>query len=68
MPPAAPTAALLRAYANIADDLPHAGYTTVRDDQVKADVERYIKLRDHHLPVSGQTISIQPYEADICPL
>ena len=34
------TAALMRAYANIADDLPNAGYTDARIVQIKQDLDR----------------------------
>jgi type I restriction enzyme R subunit len=59
------TAALLRAYANIADDLPQAGYTTGRAERVKGDVERFIKLREIIRQASGETIDLKAYEADM---
>ena len=59
------TAAMLRAYANIADDLPLAGYTTGQAERIKGDVERYIKLREIIRQASGETIDLKAYEADI---
>ena len=59
------TAALVRAFANIADDLPQAGYTEARAGQIKRDVERYLKLRDIIHAASGETIDLKAYEADM---
>jgi type I restriction enzyme R subunit len=59
------TAAMLRAYANIADDLPLAGYTTGQAERIKGDVERYIKLREIIRQASGETIDLKAYEADM---
>jgi type I restriction enzyme R subunit len=58
-------ATLLRAYANIADDLPQAGYSTSRVGQIKGDIERYIKLREIIRQASGETIDLKAYEADM---
>ncbi|HRH98454.1 MAG TPA: DUF3387 domain-containing protein, partial [Prosthecobacter sp.] len=59
------TAALLRAYANIADDLPHAGYTDGQIKRVAGEVERYVKLREVIRKASGETIDLKAYEADM---
>jgi type I restriction enzyme R subunit len=59
------TAMLVRAYANVADDLPQAGYTEARAGQIKRDVERYLKLRDIIRAASGETIDLKAYEADM---
>jgi type I restriction enzyme R subunit len=59
------TAAMLRAYANIADDLPLAGYTAGQAERIKGDVERYIKLREIIRQASGETIDLKAYEADM---
>ena len=59
------TAALVRAYAAIADDLPQAGYTEARVGQIKRDVDRYVKLRDIIRAASGETIDLKAYEADM---
>lgn len=59
------TAALVRAYANIADDLPQAGYTEARIAQIKRDIDRYLKLRDIIRQASGETIDLKAYEADM---
>ncbi len=59
------TVTLVRAYANIADDLPGAGYTAVEIAQIKLDVTRYLKLRDIIRQASGETIDLKAYEADM---
>jgi type I restriction enzyme R subunit len=59
------TVALIRAYANIADELEAAGYTD-------ADVVRIKRLQVHYLDVreivrraSGETLDLKAYEADM---
>ncbi len=59
------TAALMRAYANIADDLTRAGYTDAKVGQIKTDIDRYLKLRDIIRQASGETIDLKAYEADM---
>ena len=58
-------AALLRAYANIADDLLSAGYSESKCSQIKQDVNRYVKLREIIRQASGETIDLKAYEADM---
>jgi type I restriction enzyme R subunit len=59
------SAALVRAYATIADDLPQAGYTAARITQIKQDLDRTLKLRDMIRQASGETIDLKAYEADM---
>jgi len=59
------SAALVRAYANIADDLPHAGYTDGEISRIKQDVDRTVKLREIIRKASGETIDLKAYEADM---
>jgi type I restriction enzyme R subunit len=58
-------AALLRAYANIADDLPQAGYSAPHVTKIKADVTRAVDLRELIRLASGETIDLKAYEADM---
>jgi len=58
-------AALLRAYANVADELERAGYSPAAAAGVKADVERYVALREIIRRASGETIDLKAYEADM---
>ncbi|WP_316398023.1 HsdR family type I site-specific deoxyribonuclease [Bradyrhizobium sp. 33ap4] len=59
------TAALVRAYANVSDDLPRAGYSEAEIDGIKKGVERYLKLREIIRQASGETIDLKSYEADM---
>lgn len=59
------TATLLRAYANIVDDLLSAGYTESKSSQIKQDINRYVKLREIIRQASGETIDLKAYEADM---
>jgi type I restriction enzyme R subunit len=59
------TAALVRAYANIADDLIRAGYNDAKVGQIKTDLDRYLKLREIIRQASGETIDLKAYEADM---
>ena len=58
-------ATLLRAYANIADDLVSAGYTEGEISQIKQDIDRTLKLREIIRQASGETIDLKAYEADM---
>src|SRR5213594_1043378 len=49
------TAALVRAFANIADDLPQAVYSNSQIIGIKHDIGRYLKLREIIRQASGET-------------
>jgi type I restriction enzyme R subunit len=57
--------ALVRAYANIADELEAAGYSKDDIDRIKRDLDRYLKLREVIRKASGETIDLKAYEADM---
>ena len=57
--------ALVRAYANISDDMPQAGYSPQSIDSIKRDLDRYLKLREVIRQASGETIDLKAYEADM---
>jgi type I restriction enzyme, R subunit len=59
------TAGLVRAYANIADDLPEAGYNQAQIAAIKKDVNDFVKLRQIIRQASGETIDLKAYEADM---
>lgn len=59
------TAALVRAFANIADELPKAGYTDGQAANIKADLDRYLKLREIIRRASDEIIDLKAYEADM---
>jgi type I restriction enzyme R subunit len=58
-------AALVRAYAAIADDMLDAGYSAAEAKQVEQEVERAVALRDTIRQASGETIDLKAYEADM---
>ena len=57
--------ALVRAYANIADELDRAGYSASDIADIKQDLDRYLKLREIIRKASGETIDLKAYEADM---
>ncbi|MBU3566379.1 type I restriction endonuclease subunit R [Polynucleobacter sp. MWH-HuK1] len=57
--------ALVRAYANIADDMQRAGFSAVEIERIKKDTDRYLKLREIIRQASGETIDLKAYEADM---
>lgn len=59
------TAALVRAYANIADELEAAGYNSTDITRIKAEVDKYLDLREIIRKASGETLDLKPYEADM---
>jgi type I restriction enzyme, R subunit len=58
-------AALVRAYANIADELPAAGYSTAEIYRIKNQLDKYINLREIIRKNSGESIDLKAYEADM---
>src|SRR5947209_10983343 len=52
------TVALVRAYANIADELERAGYGTTDIDRIKKDIDRYVKLREIIRKASGESLDL----------
>lgn len=59
------TSSLVRAFANIADDLEDAGYNNSDISQIKADIKSYLNLRDVIRNASGETIDLKAYESDM---
>ena len=59
------TVSLIRAYANIADDLPNAGYNPKEITKINEDLNFYLKLREEIKTISGETLDIKTYEADM---
>ena len=59
------TAALMRAYANIADELEAAGYREADRARIKRELDRYLKLRESIRHASSETIDLKAYEADM---
>jgi type I restriction enzyme R subunit len=59
------TAALVRAYANIADELEAAGYGPADIARIKQQVDQHLKLREIIRNASGETLDLKAYEADM---
>ncbi|MBO9493429.1 HsdR family type I site-specific deoxyribonuclease [Thalassotalea sp. G20_0] len=59
------TVALIRAYANIADELVAAGYTAERIEHIKERLDFYVKLRELIRRTSNEVIDLKAYEADM---
>jgi type I restriction enzyme R subunit len=59
------TATLVRAYANIADELDRAGYSTDDMSRIKKNVNDYLALREMIRKTSGETLDLKAYEADM---
>ncbi len=59
------TVALIRAYANIADEMDAAGYTETEIAGIKKELDFYLKLREEIRKASGETLDLKTYEADM---
>lgn len=59
------TVALIRAYANIAEEMEEAGYTTSEIEKIKKEIDHYLKLREEIRKASGETLDLKTYEADM---
>ena len=59
------TVALVRAYANIADELESAGYSINDISRIKKQVDHYLKVREIIRKASGETLDLKAYEADM---
>ncbi|MFA5055590.1 MAG: HsdR family type I site-specific deoxyribonuclease [Dehalococcoidia bacterium] len=59
------TASLLRAYANIADELEAAGYDNTDIARIKRQIDSYLKLREIIRNASGESLDLKAYEADM---
>lgn len=58
-------ASLVRAYANISDELDTAGYSPAEIAHIKNQLEHYLKLRDIIRNASGEKLDLKAYEADM---
>src|ERR1019366_5558964 len=58
-------AGLVRAYANIADELDRAGYSEPEIGRIKQALDRYLKLREITRNASDENLDLKTYEADM---
>jgi type I restriction enzyme, R subunit len=56
------TASLIRAYANLANEMPEAGYSSLESERIGAEVAYYEKLREEIRLASGDYIDLKLYE------
>jgi type I restriction enzyme, R subunit len=56
---------LIRSYANIADEMSEAGYSTAEIELIKNKVDKYLKLREEIRMASGEKLDLKTYEADM---
>lgn len=56
------TIALIRAYANIADEMKEAGYTEKETESIKSDIKHFESLRKEIQLASGDYIDLKQYE------
>ncbi len=59
------TVALVRAYANIADELDLAGYSAADIGRIKQHMDRYLNVREIVRKASGESLDLKAYEADM---
>jgi len=59
------TVALVRAYANVADELDRAGYDSVGIARIKGRLKHYLDLREIVRKASGESLDLKAYEADM---
>lgn len=59
------TVSLIRAYANIADEMEEAGYSVSEVISIKKELDYYLKLREEIKKASGETLDLKTYEADM---
>ncbi len=57
--------ALVRAYANIADELEPAGYAAVDVSRIKKQLDHYLDVRAIIRRASGESLDLKAYEADM---
>ncbi|MCX5711733.1 MAG: HsdR family type I site-specific deoxyribonuclease [Candidatus Omnitrophica bacterium] len=56
---------LIRSYANIAEEMSEAGYSTDEIVVIKNKVDKYLKLREEIRMASGEKLDLKTYEADM---
>ena len=59
------TVALVRAYANIADELEAAGYSAADIARIKQQLDHYLNVREIIRKASGESLDLKAYEADM---
>lgn len=58
-------ATLVRSYANIADEMDTAGYSSADTRHIKQRIDHYLAIREIIRKASGETLDLKAYEADM---
>lgn len=58
-------AVLARAYVNISDSITEVGYSDQEIEEIKQEVDFYVKVREEIRAASGETLDLKAYEADM---
>lgn len=58
-------ATLVRAYANIADEMDTAGYTVSDIERIQSQIKRYLNVRDFIRNASDENLDLKTYETDM---
>lgn len=58
-------AGLMRAYANLADEMDNAGYSPADSSRIKKQVQHYLDVRETVRRASGESLDLKAYEADM---
>jgi type I restriction enzyme R subunit len=56
---------LVRAYANLADEMISAGYSAEERTRIKTQVDKYVRLRTVIRNASGESLDLKAFEADM---
>ncbi len=59
------TVALVRAYANLADDMEQAGFSGSEAAAIRREVEHYVHVRQTIRRASNEELDLKPYEANM---
>jgi type I restriction enzyme R subunit len=59
------TASLVRTYANIADEMEPAGYSSADVSRIKQQMGHYLDVRETIRRASGESLDVKAYEADM---
>jgi type I restriction enzyme R subunit len=59
------TVSLIRAYANLQEDMEEAGYSIKEQENIYKEVDFYIKLREEIKQASGEKLDVKEFEADM---
>ena len=59
------TVNLVRAYANVSDEMDAAGYSSADIERIRQQIDHYLTVREIVRRASGESLDLKPYEADM---